>query len=75
LHKKTALLWNYIGLAVLASVVVLFITSTYAPHVYNSKVPLIALDATKYPFVLVAGCLMPLAVFFHILSIVQLSKD
>ena len=74
LSKKVAILWNYIGLAVLASVVALFITSSYVPQLHDSEIPLISLEATKYPYVLIAGCLMPLAVFFHILSIVQLSK-
>lgn len=75
ISKKVAILWNYVGLAVLASVVILFITSTFAPHLYDSEIPLISLKATKYPYVLIAGCLMPLAVFFHVLSIVQLRKN
>jgi len=71
---KVALLWNYLGLAILASVVALFITSTFAPNLYGSDIPLISLEATRYPYVLIAAFLMPLAVFFHVLSIVQLSK-
>jgi len=74
LSKRIALLWNYLGLFVLASVVALFITSTYVPNLYNSEIPLISLDATRYPYVLIAAFLMPLAVFLHILSIVQLNK-
>lgn len=75
LSKRIAIQWNYFGLAVLASVVALFITSTYAPNLYGSEIPLIALEATRYPYVLIAAFLMPLAVFFHVLSIVQLSKN
>lgn len=71
---KVALYWNYLGLAVLASVIFLFLSSTFAPQIYNSEVPLISLEPTKYPYTLIAGFLMPAAVFLHVLSIVQLSK-
>lgn len=71
---KVAILWNYLGLAVLASVIFLFITSIYFPHLYGSETILIPTDFGKYPYVLLAGFLMPSAVFIHILSIVQLTK-
>lgn len=74
LTKKIVILWNYLGLAVLVSVIFVFVTSIYFPEIYNSDVPLIPIKAVKYPFLLVAGFLMPLAVFIHVLSIVQLKK-
>ena len=72
--RKTILVWNYLGLTILASVIFLFLTSVYQPGIYGSEVPLIPLASLTYPYVLVAGFLMPTAVFLHILSIIQV-KD
>lgn len=72
--RKTILVWNYLGLTILASVIFLFLTSIYQPGIYGSEVPLLPLDSLTYPYVLVAGFLMPTAVFLHILSIIQV-KD
>jgi len=66
--------WNYIGLTVIASIIFLFMTSLYKPEIYGSESPLIPLEAFSYPYVLIAGFLMPTAVFLHILSIIQLHK-
>jgi len=75
LSEKWLIYWNYLGLAVLASVIFVFLTTTYTPELYGSSVPLLPLEALKYPYVLIAGFLMPLAVFIHVLSIVQLKKN
>jgi len=74
LSVKWLTYWNYLGLAVLASIIVVFITTTYTPEIYGSSTPLLPLEALKYPYVLIAGFLMPLAVFIHVLSIVQLKQ-
>lgn len=66
--------WNYLGLAVLASVIFVFMTSIYKPELYGSTAPLLPLEAIAYPHGLVAGCLMPVAVFMHVLSIAQLNR-
>jgi len=75
LSRKVILVWNYIGLTVLASVIFLFLTSVYKPEIYGGALPLLPLEALTYPYVLIAGFLMPTAVFLHILSIVQLKKE
>ncbi|NQY31458.1 MAG: hypothetical protein HRT69_18575 [Flavobacteriaceae bacterium] len=74
LSEKWLVYWNYLGLIVLASVIFVFLTTTYVPELYGSSVPLLPLEALKYPYVLIAGFLMPLAVFIHLLSIVQLKQ-
>lgn len=74
LNKTHLIIWNYLGLAVLASVIFVFMSSIYKPEIYGSTTPLLPMEAFKYPYVLVAGFLMPLAVFIHVLSIVQLKK-
>jgi hypothetical protein len=75
LTRKSILIWNYVGLSVLASVIILFLTSIYQPEIYGSEVPLLPLEAMTYPYVLIAGFLMPTAVFLHILSILQVIKQ
>jgi hypothetical protein len=74
IKEKIILWWNYLGLAVLASVIFVFITSTYFPNIYASEASLLSIEFTKYPYILVAGFLMPLAVFLHVLSIVVIKK-
>lgn len=73
--RKRLIAWNYIGLIVLASVIVLFLTSMYGPEIYGSESPLLPIKALTYPYVLIAGFLMPAAVFLHVLSIIQLIKN
>jgi len=72
--KKFVIWWNYLGLAVLASVIFVFISSTYFPSVYGAETSLLPIEFTKYPYILVAGFLMPLAVFLHILSLIKLHR-
>ncbi len=74
LAKKVILIWNYIGLGVIASIIFLFLTVIYKPEIYGSDLPLLPLEALTYPYVLIAGFLMPVAVFLYVLSIVQLNK-
>ncbi len=75
LSRKIVLIWNYLGLSVLASVIILFLTSLYKPEIYGSELPLLPLESMSYPYVLIAGFLMPTAVFLHILSILQVKKQ
>jgi len=75
LPKKLLVNWNYLGLAVLASVIVLFLISMYKPELFGSEIPLLPLDAMTYPYVLIAGFLMPTAVFLHVLSILQIQNS
>ncbi len=72
---KLIIAWNYLGLMVLASIIFLFISSIFNPQLFGSEVILLPKEAVTYPYVLVAGFLMPSAVFMHVLSIIQLSKN
>ena len=74
LPRRSILIWNYLGLFVLASVIFVYLTSVYKPEIYGSQSPLLPLAALTYPYVLIAGFLMPVAVFLHILSILQVRK-
>ncbi len=74
LPKKIALLWNYLGLAVIAVIIFLFISTIYFPHIYGIGTNPFPTEFGRYPYVLVPGFLMPSAVFVHVLSIVQLNR-
>ena len=73
--RKVIIVWNVVGLLVLGSVIFLFMTSMYKPEIYGSTDPLLPLEAISYPFGLIAGFLMPVAVFLHVLSIIQICKS
>ena len=73
-NLKLVRAWNYVGLLVLASVIFVFMSTIYKPELYGGSAPLIPMEALTYPYVLVAGFLMPLAVFVHVLSIAQLNR-
>lgn len=75
ISEKMVLLWNYLGLVVLASVIFVFLSTVFLPELYGSEGSLMPLTFTKYPYTLIAGFLMPVAVFMHVLSIVQLRKS
>ena len=72
--EKIVLYWNYLGLAVLLSVILLFLTTAFFPRVWGHDTSFIPTGFLDFPFILVAAYLMPLAVFIHILSIVQLKN-
>lgn len=63
--------WNIIGLLIIAFIIFLFISGTYFPQVYNQETSVLTPDFTQYPYILVAGFLMPSAVFIHFLSLAQ----
>jgi|GEM_PF-497674 len=69
-----AVAWNFLGLTVIATILFLFMTTIYFPDFFGSSEPLMSKDFGVYPYPLVAGFLMPSAVFMHVLSIVQLTK-
>ncbi len=72
LPKKLLILWNYLGLLVIAVIISLFMTTIYLPELYGPDTKSFPLDFGYYPYVLVPGFLMPSAVFIHVLSITQL---
>ena len=73
--RKVLIIWNYTGLLVIASIIFLFLSSIFNPQLFGSETMLLPVESVKYPYVLVAGFLMPTAVFIHVLSITQLTKN
>lgn len=73
--RKVLLIWNYTGLLVIASIIFLFLSSIFNPQLFGSETMILPEESVKYPYVLVAGFLMPTAVFIHVLSIAQIKKN
>jgi hypothetical protein len=67
--RTIALIWNIIGLLLLANVVVILNTCAYFPKLWGSGTSLIKPDYGLLPLALLAGIFMPAAVFMHVLSI------
>lgn len=74
ISRKILIIWNFVGLLIIASIIFLFISSIFNPQLFGSETILLPKAVAKYPYILVAGFLMPSAVFIHVLSIIQLSK-
>lgn len=74
ISEKIILYWNYLGLAIITSILFLFTTSIYFPFFWGRETPLMPDGFANFYFLLVPSLLMPLAVFIHILSIVYLKK-
>ncbi|NER15227.1 hypothetical protein GWK08_17355 [Leptobacterium flavescens] len=74
LGGKVVIAWNFLGLAMLATIVFIFMTAIFFPTFWNSDVPLVGPEFTQFPYIFVAGFFMPLAVFVHLLSIIQLNR-
>lgn len=69
-----ALYWNYLGLAVIASIIFLFMTTLFVPQLWGHEKSVAPIGFLDFPYVMVASFLMPTAVFVHVLSIIQLTE-
>ena len=74
ISKPILILWNYLGIAILASVIFLFVSAVYFPNIWGETEMMPKAFATA-PYVLVAGFLMPFAIFIHLLSIIRLGRE
>lgn len=72
--QKLLLVWNYAGILVLLSVIFVFTTTLYTPEIYGFDQSPMTSTFLEYPFVLVPAFMMPLAIFFHCLSIVHIRR-
>lgn len=74
LPKWVLLTWNITGLATLAIVVFIIISHAYLPGLWHDNEQFSMKDFATLPYMLLAGFLMPLAVFMHIMSIIKTIK-
>lgn len=68
------LLWNVAGLCTLATVVFIIISYAYNPVMWPGADSHFIEHFGAFPYTLLAGFLMPLAVFMHIFSIVKIVR-
>lgn len=74
LSEKWVLVWNIMGLCILASVVFVFITLGAFPAIWGYEVTTVSPKFGGMPYPLVAGFFMPVAVMVHVFSIGQVRK-
>jgi hypothetical protein len=72
--KKLLIIWNYIGIGVVAFAAFTFITSFYFPSIWGSENLRISKEFNQFPFLLLPSFFMPSAIFVHVLSIIQLTQ-
>lgn len=68
------LLWNAAGFITLAIVVSVIITHAYFPALWGLKESILSQGFGAFPYTLLAGFLMPIAVFMHIFSLIKLAR-
>lgn len=74
LSHKIVLVWNYIGLSTLGVIIFIVISSYYFPSIWGYSSTPVAKEFVQLPYLLLPGFLAPVAIFVHILSIMQLRK-
>lgn len=67
-------LWNVFGILMVMFVGFIIATSMYTPDFWGSQAPLVDMKFIEMPYLLLAGFLAPLAIFMHIVSLIQLRK-
>ena len=72
--KMIQFIWNILGILMVLFVAFIVATSMYIPEFWGSETPLVRMSFVEMPFLLLAGFLAPLAIFMHIVSLIQLRK-
>ncbi len=73
-NKRLLKAWNIIGIFMIVIVAAVITTSSYAPHLWGATEPLVSLEFFRLPYLFLAGFLAPLAIFLHVVSLIQLRK-
>lgn len=72
--KKLLIVWNFIGIGVVAFAAFTFISSFYFPSIWGQENSVISQEFNQFPFLLLPLFFMPSAIFMHVLSIIQLKQ-
>ncbi|MBV6438713.1 MAG: hypothetical protein EPGJADBJ_00337 [Saprospiraceae bacterium] len=72
--EKWVFAWNVAGLCILASVVFTFMTLAAFPSLWGYETTTVKPMLGEMPYLLVAGFFMPVAVFMHVFSIIQIRQ-
>ncbi len=73
-YSRILKIWNVVGLVVIASIITVIMTTIYVPELYGPDTLPMPKEFGAYPYVLVAGFLMPSAVLVHIICLMKLSR-
>ncbi len=72
--KGVLYLWNILGVGMVLFVGYIIASSMYFPETWGSEIPIVDMKFIEIPYLLLAGFLAPLAIFMHIVSLIQLRK-
>lgn len=73
-RKTIQLVWNCLGIGMVLFVAFIIASSIYFPSIWNSSTPLVSMRFVEMPYLLLAGYLAPMAIFVHVVSLIQLRK-
>lgn len=73
-RKKIQYIWNIVGIFMVLFVGFIIASSMYFPSIWNSTTALVSMQFVEMPYLLLAGFLAPIAIFMHVVSLVQLRK-
>lgn len=74
LPKAVIVLWHIAGLCTLATIVILFMSHIYFPERWDDMNQFSLSDFGSFPYTYLAGFLMPLAVFLHVISLIKMRR-
>jgi fatty acid desaturase len=72
--KRALIIWNVIGIGVVAFAAFTFITSFYFPSIWGLDDSQLSQEFNQLPYLLLPLFFMPSAIFMHVLSIIQLKQ-
>ena len=67
-------IWNVLGICMVLFVAFIIASSMYFPDIWGSNVTQVKMKFIEMPFLLLAGLLAPMAIFMHVVSLVQLRR-
>ena len=73
--KNLLYFWNFLGIGMVLFVGYIIASSIYFPQTWGSDVPLVDMKFIEMPYLLLAGFLAPLAIFMHVVSLIQLRSN
>lgn len=71
---KFLIVWNILGIGIVAFAAFTFVTSFYFPSIWGQVDSVVIQEFNQFPFLLLPLFFMPSAVFMHLVSILQLTN-
>jgi hypothetical protein len=74
-NKPLLIAWNIAGLSTLAIVVFVLMSHVYSPQMWGLAAGIGSRGGFEFPYTFLAGFLMPVAVFLHLICLVKLKRE